>query len=81
MQNKDKQIMPAYLLTYKFHSHTINTIDKEIQDRCRTFETFEELLTTYQQKKNARLWETNTDFKVFKLMATEMDIDMLDVLL
>ena len=76
--------MPAYVLTYDFHISTVNEIDKSIEKRSQTYETFEALLADYRIKKSALLWDTfpyMTDFKVFKLTPTEVDLAQLDNLL
>jgi hypothetical protein len=77
-------MIPKYLLTYKFHLYTINFTEKEVQDRCETYEKFEDLLADYRKKKNALFANCinyNTDFKVYTLQATEQNISKLDALL
>lgn len=77
-------MIPKYLMTYKFHLYTVNFIEKEVQDRCETYEKFEDLLADYRKKKHALFCNCityNTNFKVYTLQTIEQDISKLDNLL
>ena len=73
--------MPKYILTYKFHLYTINFKEKEITEQIQTFTNFELLLAEYRRLKSVKaydIFDAYSDFKLFSVNTTEIDIDTIN---
>ena len=73
-----------WVLEYNFHLYTINLEEKEVTPTKEYFDTIEELLKAYRDKKDALFCECinyNTDFHIYRGLLEEQNIEQINNLL
>ena len=74
----------VWVLEYNFHLYTINLEEKEVTPTKEYFDTIEDLLKAYREKKDSLFCECinyNTDFHIYRGLLEEQNIEQINNLL